>query len=85
MGPNTIKIMKLCFPFERYLQEKTVASHLKSEVHSKKIGVKILCQIWKHLLGEQNNQAHLQSQECIRKKTLEKKSHEEHNNTKKKI
>ena len=68
MDTNTITNIKLCFPREKYLQEGNFERHLISATHLIKTRTKKLCYICKNLNKPQNNQAHPQSQECIRKR-----------------
>ena len=68
MATNTVTNMILCFPCENYLQEKKIKGQLKSRAPLNKPGKNVLCEISKKLQQNTKKQAHLQSQESVRKK-----------------
>ena len=69
MGTNTITNTELSFPWERYLQQKNFERHLQPKSRPIETGVEVVCDLCKKLFEPQIKRPHLQSQDCIRKKT----------------
>ena len=44
MGSNTLRNLKLCFPYENDLRGKNFAKHLKSKAHLIETEAKVVCQ-----------------------------------------
>ena len=77
-----------CYPCEQNLQEKSFIKHLKSKTHLFITGGNVICGICTNLYEPQNRKAHLQSQQCTKKKKHIVKfvklfKRHEHNNPKK--
>ena len=62
--------MKLCFPSEKYLQERNFEKHWRSRARLIKTRAEVLYQTCESLQDPQVKEAHLQSQEVITEKKL---------------